>query len=100
MACSGLHREDRKAEEVERQKWEYCYFGQISVLGNLWGDSPSVWFMNEDGQTKEDASIRGGYGEKEVAVTLHKLGNEGWEMIAPIPISDGNLLFIFKRPKE
>ena len=99
MACSGLHREDRKAEEVEMQKWEYCYFGQISVLGNLWGDSPSVWFMNEDGQTQEDASIQEG-GEKEVAVTLHKLGNEGWEMIAPIPISDGNLLFIFKRPKE
>ena len=56
--------------------------------------------MNEDGQTEEDASIQGGYGEKEVAVTLHKLGNAGWEMIAPIPISDGNLLFIFKRPKE
>jgi hypothetical protein len=82
-------------------KWEYCaVWGISSIIRGLRKGSyvtdPDFWAMNRQGI--KVAPMKGGI--HQVAATIAKLGEEGWEMVGCGNVSEGAHTIYFKRPLE
>ena len=85
------------------QQWEYCALSKAAYAGPARGGIYWISYFRETGvQVVEvQASVTEGNGAA-MGKALSKLGNEGWEMVAPGPLEVNQVsttALYFKRPK-
>lgn len=85
-------------------KWEYCALSKAAYTGPARGGLYWISYFQETGVrvVEVQTSVTDGSGAA-MAKAISKLGNEGWEMVAPGPleVNQGALTALyFKRPKQ
>ena len=77
-------------------RWEYCAVkGLSSQMRNLHPTFPAMWYFGSEGVQSLD--LKGNEAD-EVAYTIAKLGEEGWEMVGCGQDGQISHILYFKRP--
>ena len=96
-------RAQRSDEPGAGQKWEYCALSKAAYASPARGGLYWISYFHETGVrvVEVQASVTEGSGAA-MAKAISKLGDEGWEMVAPGPLEVNQVAttaLYFKRPK-